>query len=371
MDQKQQDRYYMRLALEEAARGRGFTNPNPMVGAVIVKDNEVIAKGYHHACGQGHAEVEAFRAAGDKDVTGATMYVTLEPCSHYGKTPPCADKIIEKGIGRVVVGALDPNPLVAGRGIEKLKNAGISVTTGVLAEESVQLYEIFMKYIVNKEPFVLYKSAMSLDGKIATPSGESQWISCEASRQEVHAFRHQYMGIMVGSETVLSDDPMLNCRLTEGEKRDPIRIVVDSKLRIPMESTLVRTAGEIRTIVACTQEASTEKEERLRACGVEILRIVAKNGHVDLKTLVLTLGQMQIDSILLEGGATLAGAAFEAGIVDKVCMYVAPMIIGGQSARTPVGGSGIAHLSDAWHLEKLDFSRSGEDICITGYVKKS
>lgn len=368
MDRNQEDRQYMQLALEMAALGRGYTNPNPMVGAVIVKDGQVIAKGYHHCCGQGHAEVEAFRDAGDADVTGATMYVTLEPCSHYGKTPPCADKIVEKKIGRVVVGALDPNPLVAGKGIEKIRSAGIEVTTGVLADESIRLNEIFMKYIVNKEPFVLYKSAMSLDGKIAAPNGESQWISCEESRKEVHELRHQYMAIMVGSETVLTDDPMLNCRLIEG--KDPIRVVVDSALRIPMEARLVKTARDIRTIVACTAIAPAGKIEMLRAAGVEVLMMNEKNGHVDLKELVLKLGQMQIDSILVEGGATLACAAFEAGIIDKVQMYIAPKIIGGKTSRTPVGGAGIAHLEDAWKLHDITARQVGNDICISGYVTK-
>lgn len=368
MDRVQEDRQYMQLALEMAALGRGYTNPNPMVGAVIVKDGQVIAKGYHHCCGQGHAEVEAFRDAKDADVTGATMYVTLEPCSHYGKTPPCADKIIEKKIGRVVVGALDPNPLVAGRGIEKLRNAGIEVVTGVLADESIRLNEIFMKYIVNKEPFVLYKSAMSLDGKIAAPNGESQWISCEVSRKEVHELRHQYMAIMVGSRTVLEDDPMLNCRLVEG--KDPIRVVVDSALRVPVDARIVKTARDIRTIVACIPGAPEEKILSLRNAGVEVLVTDEKDGHVDLKKLTQALGQMQIDSILLEGGATLAAAAFEAGIIDKVQMYVAPMVIGGTASKTPVGGNGIAHLADAWKLKDISARKIGNDICISGYVIK-
>ena len=367
-DRNQEDLRYMQMALDMAKLGRGYTNPNPMVGAVIVKDGQVIAKGYHHCCGQGHAEVEAFKNAGDQDVTGATIYVTLEPCSHYGKTPPCADKIIEKKIGRVVVGALDPNPLVAGRGIEKIRNAGIEVTTGILAEESIKLNEIFMKYIVNKEPFVLYKSAMSLDGKIATASGESQWISCEASRKEVHELRHQYMAIMVGSQTVLDDDPMLNCRLIEG--KDPIRVIVDSSLRIPMTARLVKTARDIRTIVACTPSADEKKIKDLQNAGVEVLIIEAKDGHVDLKKLTEELGRMQIDSILLEGGATLAAAAFEAGIVDKVQMYIAPKIIGGITARTPVGGNGVEHLSDAWQLKDITARNIGNDICITGYIRR-
>lgn len=367
-DRDQEDRQYMQMALDMAKLGRGYTNPNPMVGAVIVKEGKVIAKGYHHCCGQGHAEVEAFKDAGDQDVTGATIYVTLEPCSHYGKTPPCADKIIEKKIGRVVVGALDPNPLVAGRGIEKIRNAGIEVKTGVLAEESIKLNEIFMKYIVNKEPFVLYKSAMSLDGKIATSTGESQWISCEASRREVHELRHQYMAIMVGSQTVLDDDPMLNCRLIEG--KDPIRVVVDSALRIPMTARLVKTARDIRTIVACTPRADEKKIRDLQNAGVEILIIEEKDGHVDLKKLTEELGHMQIDSILLEGGATLAAAAFESGIIDKVQMYIAPMIIGGKTSRTPVGGKGVEHLSDVWQLKDITARNIGNDICITGYIRQ-
>lgn len=369
MDINEKDMAYMRLALAEAALGRGYTNPNPMVGAVIVRDDKIIARGYHHCCGQGHAEVEAFRAAGDIDVSGATMYVTLEPCAHYGKTPPCADLIVSKKLARVVVGALDPNPLVAGRGIEKLRKAGIEVKTGVLADESIRLNEIFMKYIVGKEPFVLYKSAMSLDGKIATADGESQWISCENSRREVHELRHAYMAIMVGSETVLADDPMLNCRLVEG--KDPIRVVVDSGLRIPLEARLVKTARDIRTIVACTSQASEEKKERLTAAGVEVLTVDEKNGHVDLKALTVMLGQMQIDSILLEGGATLAYAAFEAGIIDKVQMYIAPKIIGGRTSKTPVGGTGIARLQEAWQLTGMTAETIGEDIRISGYVQHS
>lgn len=228
-----------------AARGRGTTTPNPMVGAVIVRDGRVIGEGYHIRAGEGHAEVNAFRNAEEngEDVTGATMYVTLEPCSHYGKTPPCADKIVEKGIGRVVVGALDPNPLVAGRGIEKIRNAGIPAVTGILAERSAALNEVFMKYIVSKRPFVVLKAAMSLDGKIAMADGESQWISCETSRKEVQRLRHELTGIMVGIGTVLADDPMLNCRIPGGKQ--PVRIVVDSHLMIPEDSRLVKFCRRI------------------------------------------------------------------------------------------------------------------------------
>ena len=365
---REEDIRFMSMALEEAQKGRGFTNPNPMVGAVIVRDGQVLAKGYHHRCGEGHAEVEAFKAAGDQDVTGATMYVTLEPCSHYGKTPPCADKIIEKKIGRVVVAALDPNPLVAGNGIRKLQEAGIEVETGILAEESIRLNEIFMHYIVDKDPFVLYKSAMSLDGKIATASGESQWISCEESRDEVQQLRHQYMGIMAGSETVIKDDPRLTCRIPGG--LNPTRIVVDSRLRIPMDANLVKTAGEVPTIVACTAEAPEDKKEALEAAGVTVLIIKENDGHVDLKDLMEEIGKMKIDSILLEGGGTLADAAFKAGIINKVQFYIAPEIIGGKEAMSPVGGSGIARLSDAAKLSDLSVRKVGSDICVTGYVRQ-
>ena len=368
MEQRDTDIYYMRMALAEAEKGRGFTNPNPMVGAVIVKDGKIISKGYHHRCGEGHAEVEAFRAAGDADVTGATIYVTLEPCSHYGKTPLCADLIVSKKVGRVVVAAMDPNPLVAGRGVEKIRAAGIEVTTGVLAEESIRLNEIFMKYIVGKEPFVLYKSAMSLDGKTAAPNGESQWISCEESRHEVHELRHQYMAIMVGSETVLKDDPMLTCRIQGG--KDPIRIVCDSRLRIPMDCKLVQTAREIPLIVACSDTASMKKMSALQEAGVQVIPMECEGDHIDLKQLVQQLGSNGIDSILLEGGATLAYSAFESGIVDKVQFYIAPMLIGGSTSRTSLGGSGIAHLADAYGLEDMQVRRSGQDLCITAYVRR-
>lgn len=360
---------YMERALALAAKGRGTTTPNPMVGAVIVKDGRVIGEGYHIRAGEGHAEVNAFKNA-TEDVTGATMYVTLEPCSHYGKTPPCADKIIEKGIGRVVVGALDPNPLVAGRGIEKIRNAGIPVVTGVLAEKSIQLNEVFMKYIVTKRPFVLLKAAMSLDGKIATAAGESQWISCEASREEVHRLRHELTGIMAGIGTVLADDPMLNCRIEGGKQ--PIRIILDSHLEIPESSRLVASAGEYPLIVATLEESRPEKKEHLKTLGVQILEIPAdENGHVNLDILMDRLGEMKIDSILLEGGGRLAEGALRAGIVDKVQFYIAPMLIGGEQAKTPVEGQGIDALKDAWHLTGLQSEIIGDDIKVTGYIKES
>lgn len=370
-EQRKIDEMYMERALALAARGRGTTTPNPMVGAVIVKDGRVIGEGYHIRAGEGHAEVNAFRNAEEngEDVTGATMYVTLEPCSHYGKTPPCADKIVEKGIGRVVVGALDPNPLVAGRGIEKIRSAGIPAATGILAEKSIALNEVFMKYIVTKRPFVVLKAAMSLDGKIATADGESQWISCETSREEVQRLRHELTGIMVGIGTVLADDPMLNCRIPGGKQ--PVRIVVDSRLMIPEDSRLVSSAGEYPLIVAALKNCNEEKKQRLEACGVQVLEVGANpEGHVDLNILMDCLGAMQIDSILLEGGGRLTEGALQAGIVDKVQFYIAPMLIGGEGAKTPVEGRGIHVLSNAWHISDWKAETIGDDIKITGYIRE-
>ena len=255
----EQDIIYMKRALELAAKGRGYTNPNPMVGAVIVKNGKIIGEGYHERCGEGHAEVNAFRNA-TEDTEGADIYVTLEPCSHYGKTPPCADLIVSKKIKRAIIGALDPNPLVSGRGIEKLKAAGIEVVTGVLAEESIALNEIFMKYIRDKEPFVLAKWAMSLDGKIACHTGDSQWISCEESRNEVQQLRHQMMGILVGVDTVITDNPRLTCRLEHG--KNPVRIIADSNLRIPMDATVLD--GTVRTIIITTSQAPKDKMQALQ-----------------------------------------------------------------------------------------------------------
>lgn len=367
-EQKKIDEMYMERALALAAKGRGTTTPNPMVGAVIVKDGRIIGEGYHIRAGEGHAEVNAFKNAME-DVTGATMYVTLEPCSHYGKTPPCADKIVEKKIGRVVVGALDPNPLVAGRGIEKIRNAGIPVITGILAEKSVALNEVFMKYIVTKRPFVVLKAAMSLDGKIATAEGESQWISCEASREEVHRLRHELTGIMAGIGTVLTDDPMLNCRIPGGKQ--PIRIIVDSHLQIPENSKLVSSAKEYPLIVATVQNSDAVKKERLEACGAQIVEVPADpDGHVDLNILMERLGEMKIDSILLEGGGRLAEGALQAEIVDKVQFYIAPMLIGGKNAKTPVEGRGISALSKAWHISDWKAETIGNDIKIIGYIKE-
>lgn len=363
----EQDIAYMKLALELAEKGRGAVAPNPMVGAVIVKDGRIIGSGYHEKIGEGHAEVNAFRSA-TEDVAGATIYVTLEPCSHYGKTPPCADKIIEKKIARVVIAALDPNPLVSGRGVKKILDAGIEVVTGVLADESIRLNEVFMKYIVKKEPFVVMKVAMSLDGKIATRTGESKWITGEPAREQVHRLRSALSGIMVGVQTVIADDPQLTARIPNG--KNPVRIIVDSTLRIPLDANVLKNQDLAKTIIGTTAKADREKAALLEQAGIELVTVPEKDGTTDLSALMKILGESGIDSILLEGGATLNFAALDAGIVDKVQIYIAPKLIGGSTSKTPVGGKGIDKLSDAFKVKELTATLVGQDVLLEGYIAK-
>lgn len=361
------DEVYMRMALDLARKGKGWTTPNPLVGAVIVKGGRIIGQGYHQKYGQPHAEVNAIASA-KEDVTGATLYVTLEPCSHFGKTPPCSDLLIDKNIKRVVVGTLDPNPLVAGKGIERLRNNGIEVVTGVLEEESQKLNEIFIKYIVTKEPFVVMKNAMSLDGKIATVTGESQWISGESSRKQVHSLRHELAGIMVGIETIIKDDPQLTSRTLNS--RNPIRIVVDSQLRIPIASKVLTQQDKAKTIVATTKRANNEKLDTLKQMGIEVIVIKEKYERVDLRELMKVIGAKGIDSILLEGGANLNFSALEEGIVDKIQSYIAPKIIGGKEAKTAVEGAGIQLLKNAFKIDRMTPVMVGEDLFVEGYIVK-
>lgn len=360
------DETYMRLALNLAEKGRGVVNPNPMVGAVIVKNGIIIGQGYHEKYGDSHAEVNAFKDA-IEDTCGATLYVNLEPCSHYGNTPPCVDKIIEKKIKRVVIGILDPNPLVAGRGVKRLKEAGIEVRVGVLEKCCFRLNEIFMKYISIKEPFVIMKTAMSLDGKIATTYGESKWITGETARENVHNLRKNVMGIMVGVNTIIKDNPELTCRVEGG--KNPIRIILDSSLRIPLNSKVI-VDGKSRTIIATTEEAKKDKIDILVDHGIEVVTISSLNGQVNLQELMTKLGEMNIDSILLEGGGTLNFSAIKAGIVDKVQIYISPKFIGGEIAKTPVEGIGIRSLQEAYRAENITTTMVGEDILIEGYMKE-
>ena len=359
------DKVYMKRALELAELGRGKVAPNPMVGAVIVKAGKIIGEGYHKKYGDNHAEVNAFENA-TEDVSGATLYVTLEPCAHYGKTPPCAKRIVKEGIKKVVIGVLDPNPLVAGKGVNILKDAGIEVVVGVLEEECRKINEVFMKYIKTSRPFVLMKYAMSLDGKISTATGKSKWISCEKSRRDVHKLRNNLSAIMVGINTVIKDNPMLNCRIEGGN--DPIRIIVDSNLRIPLDSKIVNTSNNISTIVATTHKADKDKIKLLEERNVEVIVAKEKDGRVDITSLIDKLGEKKIDSILLEGGSEINFSCLQEGIVDKVRIYIAPKILGGNNAKGAVGGRGVSEIIDSFNIENIDISTIGSDIVVEGYV---
>lgn len=361
---------YMRRALELARKGEGHTSPNPMVGCVVVKDGRIISEGYHEKYGEFHAERNALTRC-TEDTAGADLYVTLEPCCHQGKTPPCTDIIIEKKIARVFVGSMDSNPLVAGKGVQILRDHGIYVETGILDAECRKLNEVFYHYIATKTPFVVMKYAMTLDGKIACATGDSKWVTGEIARTQVHRMRGRYRGIMVGIGTVLADDPMLNCRVEGGV--DPVRIICDSNLHIPTESQIVKTASDIETIVACSQEAleserKQEKIRRLREAGIQIIGTEGAHG-VNLVELMKKLGEQNIDSILLEGGGTLNASALEDGIVNKVYAYIAGKLIGGMDARSPVEGMGIDRMADAITLQNVEIEKLGDDFCIVGYVK--
>lgn len=360
---------YMQRALELASKGIGYTNPNPLVGAVIVKDGKIIGEGYHEVCGSHHAEVNAFKNA-TEDVSGATMYVTLEPCSHYGKTPPCANAIVEKGIKKVVIGLRDPNPLVAGRGIQILKDNNIEVISGVMEEEGKKLNEIFLKYITTKIPFCILKTAMTLDGKIAAYTGDSKWITNELSRKHVHHLRHRVSGIMVGIGTILADDPLLTTRLDSGIGSDPVRIIVDSSARIPIEAKVLQVESKAKTIIATTELADGNKIKTLEGMGIEIIITPLKNNRVDLTYLMKALGERAIDSVLLEGGSELNYSAIEEGIVDKVNAFIAPKIIGGRGAKTPIGGLGKAVMNEAISIENIQIHRFDDDVMLEGYIKK-
>ena len=360
------DQEYMLRAIQLAQKGEGWTNPNPMVGAVIVKNGRIIGKGYHKKCGELHAERNAI-ASLTESAEGATIYVTLEPCCHYGKTPPCTEAIIEQKIKRVVIGSRDPNPKVSGKGIKMLQEAGIEVIEDFMREECDRLNPVFFHYITTKTPYVVMKYAMTLDGKIATKTGASKWITGEAARAEVQHMRHRYMGIMAGIGTVIADDPMLNVRV-EGWK-SPIRILCDSGLRIPLDGQIVKSAGKYRTIVAYADSENTEaKRKRLHEMGVETICCPDENNQVDLKKLMKYLGEEGIDSILLEGGGTLNDSALRAGIVQEVQAFIAPKLFGGMNSKTPVEGIGVRFPSEAVKLKCTDICQIGEDIRITCQV---
>lgn len=334
---------FMKRAIELAKQGSGWTAPNPLVGAVVVKNGRVIGEGYHRKYGELHAERNAL-AACSEDPAGATLYVTLEPCCHYGKTPPCTEIIIEKKIAKVVIGSRDPNPKVAGKGARILREHGIEVVEDYMREACDALNPVFFHYITTKTPYVVLKFAMTLDGKIATRTGASKWITGEAARNHVHQLRGRYAGILAGIGTVLADDPMLNCRIDGAHQ--PLRIILDSQLRIPMGSRLVRSAKEYPLLIVCNESTRDREEganriQKLEEAGAKVWTLPEKNGHPDLNVLMQRLGEEKIDSVLIEGGGTVNEAALKAHIVHHVYAYIAPKIFGGEDAKTPVEGSGI------------------------------
>lgn len=356
---EEQKRLYMKRAIALAKKGEGFVNPNPLVGALIIKNGKIIGEGYHQQYGGPHAEVNAFNHASE-DVSGATMFVTLEPCAHYGKTPPCALKIIEKKIKKVIIAKLDPNPLVNHQGVDMLEKAGIEVEYGLLADEVSEQNEIFLKYITEKLPFVAIKYAMTLDGKIATSSGNSKWITNEKSRRHVHQLRHKYQAIMVGVNTIIQDDSHLDTRL-EKPSRHPIRIIIDPSLRIPRNAYVIKTAKTIPTWIV------TEKlDPYLIEMGVRLIKM----DRINLRELMIRLGEEKIDSVLIEGGAHTHAMALKAGIVDKVYAYIAPKLIGGHDAPGPIQSLGLNTMQAALKLTNVKHHQFGEDILIEGYIEK-
>ena len=352
------------MALELAKKGTGRPAPNPLVGAVIVKDGRVIGQGWHERYGEAHAERNALTSC-QESPEGAVMYVTLEPCCHHGRQPPCTDAILTSGIRRVVIGSDDPNPLVAGKGIQLLRAQGITVTTGILREDCDRINAVFFHYIQTGLPYVVMKYAMTLDGKIAAYTGASKWITGEAAREHVHQQRHRYTAIMAGVGTVLADDPLLTCRIPDG--KNPIRIICDSKLSTPLTAQIIQTARQVPTILAtcCTEQ---KRQLAYETAGCRVLTAESKNGRVDLRKLVQQLGREGIDSILLEGGGTLHWAALESGIVQKVQAYIAPKLLGGQSAKTPIEGQGFPTPTQGIHLVNSRITQLGEDFLVESEV---
>jgi diaminohydroxyphosphoribosylaminopyrimidine deaminase/5-amino-6-(5-phosphoribosylamino)uracil reductase len=359
-----EDERWMKRALHLAEKGRGRTSPNPMVGAVLVKKGKMVGEGYHARAGEPHAEMVALQKAG-REAHGATLYINLEPCIHYGKTPPCAPAVIESGVKSVVAGMEDPNPLVRGKGIEALKRAGLDVRLGILEEECRRLNEAFCKYIIKKEPFVILKVAATLDGKISTRNGESQWISGKASRHLVHRLRDQVDGVVVGIGTILKDDPLLTARIRGG--RNPYRIVFDTRLRIP-ENAKVINIHPARTIIATTELGPWEKVEELERKGVQVLVFGTKDGRVDAKSCLSRLGELGMMCLLVEGGGKISGAFLDDRLIDKILIFLSPKLIGDPLAPGIFGGQGVTHLKEAVSIKNLKIRKLGEDLLLEGYL---
>jgi diaminohydroxyphosphoribosylaminopyrimidine deaminase/5-amino-6-(5-phosphoribosylamino)uracil reductase len=359
---------HMLRALELALKARGRTSPNPMVGAVVVRGERVVGEGYHRHAGGIHAEVGALRKAGAA-ARGADLYVNLEPCSHQGRTPPCTEAIIRAGIGRVFAAVKDPNPLVSGEGGRQLRRAGISVRFGLAAPEARRANESYLKYIRTGLPFVFVKSAISLDGKTATKTGDSRWITGGGAREKVHELRDGADAIMVGIGTVRADDPSLTTRLPAGSGSDPVRVIIDPLLRLPRSAKVLNRGAGAGVVVVTGRHAPPERAERLRVAGAELLVVEGAGKRIDMRRLMEILGRRGMTSVMIEGGSEVAASAFEAGVVDKVVYFIAPKIIGGRDAPTAVGGEGITWLRDAIRLRDMRVSPLEGDFMVEGYVQ--
>lgn len=358
------DQYYMERTLNLAAKGKGLVSPNPMVGAVLVNNGQIVGEGYHKAAGGPHAEVFCLQEAGHL-AKNATLYVSLEPCSHYGRTPPCTEAIIRAGVSTVIVAMEDPNPLISWRGIKLLRDKGIEVVTGVMEEEAKALNEIFIKYITTKKPFVAVKVASTLDGKIATRIGDSKWITGPMAREYVHQLRNEYDSILVGINTVLADNPSLNCRINSPTKRDPIRIVLDSKLRIPLDAKVINSSSSAPLIVF-TNANNQEKVKELAEKGVEVIEQKGET-RISIDFVMAKLAQRQISSVLVEGGSDVIWSFFQENFVDKYYMFIAPKIIGGREGVPLIGGDGIEIMNNAIKMKWKETRFLGDDLLLTCY----
>ena len=364
------DEHFMQMALDLAQKGQGFTSPNPMVGAVVVKDGSMVGSGYHHAAGKPHAEVNAIDDAGDA-ASGATIYLNLEPCNHTGRTPPCTHKIIQSGIRRVVVAIKDPNPDVTGGGIDYLKARGLQVSLGVCRKEAQRLNEVFIKFTGTRRPFVILKCAATLDGRIATRSGDSKWITNEQSRSYVHYLRHCVDGILVGINTVKTDNPSLTTRLDNGPVKDPIRIILDTRLSISADARILRLDSDSDTILVVGKKVDPQKRAALEKNGVRILETPLKGGRISMTNLMEQLGAMGITSLLIEGGGRVIASALRSGIVDKVAFFFAPKILGGDDGIAICRGKGPVAMKDSIAVKDISVRRFGDDVMIEGYIEKT
>jgi len=362
------DEKYMRMALRLAAKAKGRTSPNPMVGAVVVKNGTVLSRGYHKKAGEPHAEAIALTKAG-RQARGATLYVTLEPCSHTNKrTPPCTPLVLQSGVKRVVVAMIDPNPRVSGGGIKALRKAGVEVVTGVLADEARTLNEAFIKHITTGLPFVTLKIAQTLDGKIATAAGESKWITSAPAREEGHRLRNSNDAILVGINTVLKDDPSLTTRVPGG--RDPIRVIVDTRLRTPLNAKVLTQSSSAKTCIVTIDTMPKDKLVKLLDAGAEILIAKGRTGQVDLRSLLKMLGSHGVTSLLIEGGAEINASALRSGVVDKVVLFIAPMLMAGTDSLCSIGGTSPLKLSQAVKLRDIVSRPVGPDLMVEGYIVK-